>query len=802
MFTADLRHAIRSLARRPVFAITAILTIGAGLGVNATVFHVVYSVLLKPLPFRDPDRIMLVWETHPQFRTLQASIPDFLDWRANLRSFDQLEAYTFQAASTGMTLFGAGEPQRLQAPAITAGLFPMMGVRPLIGASFEAADDRRKRNVVLVSERLWRTVFHADAGLVGRAIRLEDQAFTVIGVIPDRQRFPAWADIWLPFSVIDAELLETRRFHPVEVVGRLKRGATVTQAQSEIDLLARRLSAAYPTTNGSIGAFVIRLSGQLTGQVRPALLIAWAAAGLVLLIACANLAQLVLARTADRSVEFETRSALGANRAQLVRTAMGENLVIALGGAVLSIALSISAMPVIRHFAAAYVPRLETATYGADTWVAILALAAFCLLLFALPACWQAARTRSAPGAWAGARLTQSRVRRRFGAALISLEVALAFVVLTAAGLLVRSFSAIMDEDPGFRANRILATRLKLPGRYDWNKAQALFNDTLAPRIMQLPGVEAVASSNSIPMTLGPTERSRYATRFGVPGAPTDPGNYPVAQLRWVSEDYFRVIGMHLVSGRLFKAADRGKDRYIVNRALAERYYPNRDPAGRQLIMDVGTAKPTTAEIVGVVSDVRDLGLDIPPQPTLYVVGSSPGLVVLVRTSEGTLADTGAIAKTIRSVDPEIVVDDIRPLTDAIAGSLADRRLAMFLIAAFAGLAALLSAVGVYGLMAYSVVSRVREFGIRAALGARPSDLSRMLLSESALLAIAGIAAGSLVSVAFAQAMKAMLYRVPAGDPFSRLSAAAGLLLVAIASAAVPALRAFRISAAEALRRE
>jgi ABC-type antimicrobial peptide transport system permease subunit len=359
-----------------------------------------------------------------------------------------------------------------------------------------------------------------------------------------------------------------------------------------------------------------------------------------------------------------------------------------------------------------------------------------------------------------------------------------------------------MNEDPGFRADRILATRLKLPGCYDWNKAQSLFNDTLAPRIMRLPGIEAVASSNSIPMSLGPTERSRYATRFGVPGVTTDPGNYPVAQLRWVSEDYFRVLGMHLINGRLFNTGDRGKNRYVVNRALSERYFPNQDPAGRQLIMDVGTAKPTTADIIGIVSDVRDLGLDVAPLPTLYVVGSSPGLVVLVRPADGVPADSAAIAKTIRSVDPEIVVDDIRPLTDAIAGSLAERRLAMWLIAGFAGLAALLSAVGIYGLMAYSVASRVREFGIRAALGARPLDLSRMLFGESALLAAAGIAGGSAASLAIIQLMKTMLYRVSAGDPFSRVSAAAGLLLVAIASAAVPALRAFRISAAEALRRE
>ncbi len=259
---------------------------------------------------------------------------------------------------------------------------------------------------------------------------------------------------------------------------------------------------------------------------------------------------------------------------------------------------------------------------------------------------------------------------------------------------------------------------------------------------------------------------------------------------------------MHLISGRFFDAADRGKERYIVNRAFAQRYYPNQDPAGKQLIMGVGTAKPSTAEIVGVVSDVRDLGLDIPPQPTLYVVGSSPGLVVLVRTSDRVPPDAGAIAKVIRAIDPEIVVDDVRPLTDAIAGSLAERSLVMWLITGFAGLAALLSAVGVYGLMAYSVSSRVREFGIRSALGARPSDLSGMLLGQSALLGVAGIVAGWLVSLAFVRVMKTMLYHIASGDPFSQLLAAAGLLIVAIGSAGIPAMRAFRTNAADALRRE
>jgi MacB-like periplasmic core domain len=283
-----------------------------------------------------------------------------------------------------------------------------------------------------------------------------------------------------------------------------------------------------------------------------------------------------------------------------------ENLVIVLGGAAVSVALSVAAVPLIARFGGDRIPRLESAGYGAAGWLASIALAALCGLLFGLPACWHAVRMFANEGSRAGARFTASRSRLRFGSALIAVEVALAFVVLTGAGLLVRSFVAILNEDPGFRAGRILAAQVKLPGRYDWEKAQAFFNDRLAPALRGLPGVEAVASFNSIPMSLGPTERSRYATRFGVPGALTEPGHYPVAQLRWVSEDYFRVLGIPLERGRFFNATDRGKERYILNRALAERYYPNRNPVGKQLIMDVGTARPSLADIVGVVGNVRD----------------------------------------------------------------------------------------------------------------------------------------------------------------------------------------------------
>ena len=542
-----------------------------------------------------------------------------------------------------MTLSGEGEPRKVQATVATSGLLPMLGVQPLLGQNFTASDDRQKRNVTLDTREVLADCISRRSCPWAVPSGWTGKVYTVLGVVPDGQRFRHGPISGCRFRSSMPSCRRPARFHPLEVLGRLKPGATVPQAQAEMDVFAKRLAVAYPATNGSLGGFVIPLSGQMTGQVRPALMIAWAAAALVLLIACANLAQLVLARTVDRSGEFETRAALGASRSQLIRPVLVENLVIAFAGAVVSVMLSFLAVPLIARFGGGRIPRLESAGYGVSldpqlrTGRALRPAVRF-------PAFWNAIRLSHNESARAGARFTASRSRTRFGSALIAVEVALSFLVLTSAGLLLRSFAAIINEDPGSTPIALSPLRSSCrPVRLGKSTGVPLRKTTASPAAVAWRG--AVASTNSVPMGLGPTERSRYATRFGVPGVATDPGHYPVAQLRWVSEDYFRVLGIPLEQGRYFDSADRGKERYILNRAFAERYYPNQNAAGKQLIMDVGTAKPSRADIVGVVGNVRDLGLDIPPQPTLYVVGSSPGLVVLLRVSERARPDFARFSK-------------------------------------------------------------------------------------------------------------------------------------------------------------
>ena len=793
-----LRQALRALCRRPAFLLAAIFTLALGVGANTAVYRVIYAVLLRPLPFRDPAQLVQLWEHTPVLPRLQIAMPDFEDWRTQTHSFSQMAAYTFQAINH-ITLTGQGEPQVVQASNVSSSLFAMMGIRPLVGRAFTAADDRDKRNFALISEKLWRTKFGADPSIVGRTARLETESFTIIGVVPSRQAFPAWADVWLPFSWIEPDLRDTRKYHPLEVIARLRPGVTEATADNEISALAARLANEHRETNGTVGAYAVPLAREITGDVRPALLLIWAAVGLVLLMACANLGHMLLARMLDRRQEIAIRASLGAGRGRLLQLVLTESSLLALAGGACGALLAVAADGVLQHIAQGRIPRLDGLTASSPSLVFVLALSVVCGILFTLPACAQMLAVDAAP---VGGR-TMSRARSRIGSVLIAGEIAMAFVVLMGAALLIRSFGRLLDENPGFQAKGVLAMEVPLPGSiYNGEKAARFMNQQVLPDVRALPGVEAAAAANCAPMSLGPTEHTRFATRFGIEGRTFELGHYPVAQFRWVTPDYFRVLGIPLRRGRWLTEADRDRPRYLINETLARRFFPHADPTAHRLVMGVVDPHPEMIEIAGVVGDVRDLGLDEPAPATLYLIGSSPYMTLLVKTAGDPAQLAGPIRELIHRADPSVAVLRSAPVAQYVAQSLAARRFALALLSTFAGLAALLTAAGIYGLLAYSVSARMREFGIRAALGATPESLRRMIVREGAAVAVPGIAAGLAISLAGGRLIGSFIYRLSPVDPVSLFAACMAVAVTALLSVWLPARRAARVDALAALREE
>ena len=772
-----MRSAVRSLRRRPSFALAAILTIALGVGANTALFGVIYAVLIQPLPFRDPGKLVRIWETHPALPQLQVTAPDFRDWRDQTRSFDAMAAHTLSAMNTA-TLLGQGQPEMVHGVMATSDLFPVMGIQPIVGRDFSAGEERAKRQVAVISESLWRRKFAADPKIAGKQIRIDKQSFTLVGVVSQHQAFPEWADFWMPLSLLEPGLRDRRKFHPLEVVARLKPGVSLDQAQSEMQTIARRLAHAYPDTNGTVGAYVIPLASEMTRDVRPALLLAWAAVGLVLLMACANLAHLFLARMLERREEMAIREALGARSGHLVRQMLTESLMLAGVGGAAGVGLAVGA--------SRFLPSQPTA-WQAPVWLFAIAISAVAGLLFGLPACWHVLRERRLGAS------TRSVVggRSRLGFALLAGEVAMAFLVLAGAALLARNFAALLAEAPGFEAQRVLEIP-NLPLASGWDK--------FAIALRRLPGVQQVTAINAAPMSLGATEHSRFATRFGIQGRLFDKGSFPVAQYRWTTPEYFETLQIPLRRGRLLTDSEADQSRVLINETLARRFFGRQDPVGQHLILGVMDARQSSLEIAGVVGDTRDLGLDQEVEPMFYGISSGPYMTLLVKTDGDPLVLAGAVRETIQSVDPEIPISKIQPLSQNVADSLAQRRYALMLIGIFGAMAALLTAAGVYGLLAYSVNARVREFGLRGALGASRSNLIAMILREAALLMAPGLAVGLMLAFAFSSVMKSFVYRLSPLDPWSLVGATGFLVVLTLVSALIPARRAASVDPGTALR--
>jgi len=792
-----MRIALRSLWRKPVFAAAAILTIALGVGANTALFGVIYTVLIQPLPFRDPGRLVQIWQTHPALPQLQVTVPDFQDWRGQAHSFQQMAAYTLSAMNRG-TLLGQGVPEVVHATMAGSNMFSTMGIQPLVGRAFSDAEEGAGQKVALLSESLWRRKFGADPAVVGRQVRIDGQSFHVVGVVPQRQAFPEWADLWMPLSLIEPDLRNRRKFHPLEVIARLKPGVRPEQAHGEMQTIARHLAQAHPETNATVGAYVIPLAQEITGAVRPSLLLAWAAVGLILLMACANLAHLFLARIIERHHEMSIREALGAGPWRLVRQVMSEAFLVAAIGGGVGIASAAWTSQLLRKLAANQIPRFEWAGFEGPVWIFAAAISLIGAVLFGLPACWQAMRPRLHL-AEAGRSVT--RGRSRLGAILVTGQVAMALLVLAGAALLMRSFGALLREEAGFRADQVW-TIPNLPLHGDGGQFAPFLMTRLAPALSRVPGVLGVAAVNAAPMSLSSTDHSRFATRFGIEGRTFDPGSYPVAQNRWASPEYFQVLGITLRSGRWLSEADRQKPLILINETLARRFFPNQDAVGKRILVGVMDPKPFAQEIAGVVADVRDMGLDQEVEPTLYGIDTSPVMTLLVKTTSGSIPIAPALEEAIHRVDPEIPIPRIQPLQQNVAESMARRRFALILLAIFAGMAACLTVAGIYGLLAQSVNARLREFGVRAAIGAAPGELVAMILRESLALAVPGLIVGLVFSLAFARVMKTFVYQLSPVDPISIGGAAVFLVVLALVSAWLPAKRAASVDPALALRSE
>jgi predicted permease len=791
----SMRVAVRCLLKKPAFSLAAILTVALGIGANAGLFAVVYSVLIRPLPFRDPSKLVQIWQTHPALPQLQATAPDFRDWRQETRSFDQMAAYTLSAMNTA-TLLGQGEPAVVHATMASSNLFPAMGIQPSPGRAFSDAEERSKERVALISEDLWRRKFGSDPAVVGRQIRLDRESFQVVGILPGRQAFPEWADLWIPLSLMEDELQTRRKYHPLEVIGRLKPGVSLEQAQSEMQTIARRLAQAHPDTNATVGAYVIPLSEEMTQALRPSLLLAWGAVGLVLLIACANLAHLFLARIVERRQELAIREALGARPRHLIGQLLTESLLIVATGGVAGVLGAAWLGQLLPKIAASETHPVEWSVWEAPVGLFAAAIAVFTVALFALPAGFELMRRRTS---LSGSGRSVTRAQSRFGAVLMASEVAMALLVLSGAALLTRNFAALINENPGFQAQHVWTIPNVLL-RSGWDQSEDLLTTRLLPALRDVPGVVDAAAVNSAPLSLGDTEHSRYATRFGVEGRTFDSGKYPVAQNRWITPDYFRVLGIPLKNGRWLGEADRGKPRILVNETLARRFFPNQDPIGKPLVLGVMDSNQDRSEIVGVVGDVRDLGLDREAEPTMYGISAGPVMTLLVKTSVDSGHFAAAVRDAIHRIEPEIAVTKVQPLQQNVSDSLERRRFALILLAIFGAIAAFLTAAGIYGLLTQSVNSRLREFGVRAAVGAAPGELVSLIVREAAVLAAPGLIAGVVFSVALARLIQSAVSTPARADPLSIASATIFLVLLTLLSAWLPARRAAAVDPAMALR--
>ncbi len=798
----DLRHGARLLSRSPGFTAVAVAALAIGIGANTAIFSVVNTLLIQRLPYQDPDRLVVVWEHNlPRDRKSNVVSPgNFIHWREMNQVFAGMSAVS---PAFNTTLSGTGDPEEVPFQYVSASFLTLLGVQPALGRSFRVDEDRPRSTVVIMSDRLWKRRFGNDAAILSRQITLQGVPHTVIGVMPPGFSYlDKSVDLWLPVGF--SEQARTPRGRWLTVLARLKPGVTFDRAQDDMTRVHGELTRLFPEFNTGWTARIVPLNQQLTGDVRPALLVLLGAVAFVLLIACANVANLLLARATARQRELAVRAALGAGRGRLVRQLLAESLVLAVAGGVSGLLLAWWAVHLLRAAALANVPIPRLEAVAIDGWVLLFTVTTSLLsgLFFGIiPALTASGTTLThalREGGRAGAAARVNRARGSF----VVIEVAAALVLLVGSGLLVRSFIALSNVNAGFDPSHTVTMRVSLPdARYGSEPQRVQFFERLLDRVDRLPGVQASGATSSLPLA-GPGA----ATGFVVVGRPKPPlGEGPVVDVRVAANDYFRAMGIPLLKGRLFSETDPAdaRNRVIVNEAMVRKHWPNEDPIGKRIRISWNDDRED--EIVGVVGDVRNAALGTEPRATSYwpyarfPYGS---MTLAVRTATATTGVVHAITAIVHEQDPDLAVADVRTMDDVVSASVTEQRLTMVLLAVFAITALLLASVGIYGVIAYSVTQRTQEIGIRMALGAQRGDVLRMVVGQAMVLTMVGIAAGGAGAFLLTRLMTKLLFNVKPGDPLTFAAVAVILAAVGALASYLPGLRATRVDPVVALRAE
>jgi putative ABC transport system permease protein len=798
----DLRYGFRMLANKPAFSLVAALTLALGIGANTAIFSVVNSVLLRPLPYPNAGRLMTIWEDHRERNgpvNEWTSPTGFEDWRDQAKSFDHVVALQ----GWGPTLTGQGDPEQLVGAQVSHDTFETLGVTPALGRVFVPEEDRRGvESVVIISDGLWRRRFGADPSLVGKRISLNGESRVVIGVLPAGFKFPiiANADIWRPIQPVLSPGCQ-RGCITIRVMARLKPDATEARARAELNSIAARIEQQFPDTNSKVGATLVPLREFLVGPVKTQMLALLVAVGFVLLIACANVANLLLARSATREKEIAIRASLGAGRWRIGRQLLSESLLLAVIGGAVGLLLAYWLVDLLVSFSPQGTPRLDEIGVDGRALSYAMAITILTGLLFGTAPVWQLFKADLNQSLRDGGKGLQVALSgRRALSALVVAETALALTLLVGAGLLIRSFIRLQRVDPGFNPRNVLTAVVTLPlAVYNDAQVRAFYTQFLE-RARTLPGAQSAAAVSSLPLAGFDTDNS-----FLIEGRPAPrPDQQPVAWVSSVSQDYFRAMGMRLVAGREFNERDNETSTkvVIISEATARRHFPNEDPIGKR----IGNGRPDGwREIVGVTADVKHFGLNQDARVSMFFPHSqrpSRRMFVVVRAAAAPLSLTSSLKGAVAAMDKNLAVSNISPMEEITAQSIGQERLMLLLLGLFSALALSLAVAGIYGVMSYAVAQRTHEIGVRMALGAQNRDVLKLVVTQGMALVLAGVGIGLASALALTRFIRGLLFGVSATDPMTFAGVAALLALVALVACYVPARRASKVDPMVALRCE